>query len=263
MNWISSLFPKHWRLINLSLIILLSLLLIIHIPAVNSTVSQAILSTLYYAPFYVQKEVSALTSEAERSEGLRATIMEMTLQVELAEEMARENLRLRSILGFEPPVAYSLVPAKVMSVEGGSYPIAVVINLGAKDGIAVDFSVINQQGLVGRITWVSDEFAHVQLLTDPANRVAARIAESREMGIVKTEPDGNMILDNFPVQGQVQIGDTVVSSGLGGVYPAGLVVGTVANVNFPEEEPFAEVDITPAANFFSIEEVFILQPMTP
>ena len=263
MNWISSLFPRHWRLINLSIISVLSLILIIRLPVVNDFVSQAVRSTLYYPFFYVEKEVSGLAATAEENEQLRSALMETTLQVELCEETSRENLRLRSILGFEPPVAYSLLPTKVISIEGGSYPVSVVINRGSTDDIGIDLSVINQQGLVGRITWTGDNVSHVQLLTDPANRVAARIADTREMGIVKTEPDGRMILDNFPIQGQIQIGDTVVSSGLGGVYPAGLVVGTVSNVNFPEEEPFADVDLRPAANFYSIEELFILKPMGP
>jgi len=263
MNWISSLFPKHWRLINLTLIALLSLLLVVHIPAVNGFVSEAVLSTLYYPFFYIQTETAKLSATSAEAESLRSTLMEATLEVELCEEMSRENERLRSILGFEPPVAYSLLPARVISVEGGSYPTAVVINRGAVDEIGTNLSVINQQGLVGRITWAGDDVAHVQLLTDPANRVAARIAESREMGIVKTETDGQMILDNFPIQGAISLGDTVVSSGLGGVYPAGLVVGTVSYIEIPDDEPFATVRLKPAANFYSIEELFILKPMGP
>ena len=80
------------------------------------------------------------------------------------------------------------------------------------------------------------------------------------MGIVKYRFGEGLILDNFPIQGNIVEGDVVVSSGLGGIYPAGLVVGTVATVEREEDEAFCRVRLHPAANFSSIEELFILMP---
>ena len=72
-----------------------------------------------------------------------------------------------------------------------------------------------------------------------------------------------MILDNFPIQGTIAEGDTVLSSGLGGVYPPGLVVGTIAQVLRPDQEPFCEVKVYPAVNFYSIDELFLLREIVP
>ncbi len=78
------------------------------------------------------------------------------------------------------------------------------------------------------------------------------------MGIVKYKMSGGMILDNFPLHGSIVVGDTVISSGLGGVYPSGLIVGYVTEVERDETEPFCHVKLTPAVNFHSVEEVFVL-----
>ena len=81
-----------------------------------------------------------------------------------------------------------------------------------------------------------------------------------KMGIVKFLPSRGMILDNFLIQGTINVGDTVLSSGLGGDYPAGLIVGTVTDVFRPENEPFYRVELQPAANFRSLEALFALRP---
>ena len=87
----------------------------------------------------------------------------------------------------------------------------------------------------------------------------ARIAQSREMGIIRFTISDGMILDNFPVQGTVNVNDTVLSSGLGRVYPPGLRVGVVSSVVRPELEPFCEITVTPFVNFHSLDELFVLR----
>lgn len=260
MNWTSTLFPKHWRVINLVTIALVSTLLIVASASVGRFVSQVTLSTFYNPFFLVRAKTMELSMAADLNQSLRASLAAVTMRLSMSDEAVRENRRLRKQIGFEPPTGYALIPTRVISVSGKNYSIAAIINRGAHDSVKVDQPVINQQGLIGRIVSVSDDFSQVQLLTDPTNRVAARIATSREMGIVKCLASGTMILDNFPIQGTIIVGDTIISSGLGGIYPPGLVVGTVADVNRPEEEPFADVILSPAANFWSIEELFILRP---
>jgi len=263
MSQITSLFPKDWRNLHFTLIVFFSLLLVIGVPGINQIASRAIVNTLYY-PFFRLKYlmVQVGTTSAENSL-LTQKLVEANAKISVLEEASRENERLRSILGFDPPAGYSLLPAKVISVSyGGHRPVAAVINKGARDSVAIDEAVINQQGLIGRIKEVMIEYSVVQLLTDPANRVAARISETREMGIVKYQSGKGLMLDNFPVQGTIQEGDLIVSSGLGGVYVAGLLVGNVQSVVRQPDEPFCEITLRPAASFSSVEEVFVLRSVT-
>ncbi len=258
MSWITNLFSRHWRNVHFLLIILLSVVLIVLPTRVGPLSNQIILSVFYWPFAEVKGNIAELVSVEDENRQLRLELSDASVKISMIEEASRENVRLRSALGFEQPPGYRLVPADILSVAGEFFPTSAIINRGLDDSVYVDQPVVNQQGLIGRIVSVSRDFATVQLLTDPSNRVAARLAESREMGIVRFTVTEGMILDNFPVQGTINVNDTVLSSGLGGVYPSGLTVGTVTSVSRPEHEPFCEVRIRPAANFHSIDELFVL-----
>lgn len=259
MNWISNLFFRYWRNVHFSAVIVVSVILILNYPAINGLISQAAIGSFYYPFAKLKNLVVRLSSVDRENEMLRQSLVDASVRLSRLDEAERENLRLRAVLGFEPPTGYTLQPAQVLSVSGGRIPTAAVINRGEHDSVYVNQPVINRDGLIGRISAVTADFATVQLLTDPVNRVAVRVADSREMGIAKYTSHG-MILDNFPIQGDIATGQQIVSSGLGGVYPAGLIVGTVTEVERPAEAAFCNVTIAPAANFNSLEELFLLRP---
>lgn len=259
MSRITNLFARNWRNIHFILIAAFSVILMVASATVNPVVDQVVF-TVFYSPFAeIKNRLTQLTSVAEENRELREALTQASVTIAMYEEANRENERLRSVLGFEPPPGYTLLPAEVLSIAGTPLPMSAVINLGENDSIYVNQPVINQQGLIGRVSSVAPDYATVQLLTDPSNRVAARMASSREMGIIKYTVSDGMILDNFPIQGTIAIRDTILSSGLGGVYPPGLMVGTVAQVIRPEQEPFCEVRVNPAVNFYSIDELFLLR----
>lgn len=260
MTQITSLFPKNWRNMQITLVIFFSILLIINAAGINQILGQGIINSLYYPFFKIKNLALELRAVTGENELLLQKLVEANSKIALLEEAARENERMRSILGFEPPVGYKLLPAKVVTVDyGGNRPISAVINKGARDSVAIDQPVVNQQGLVGRIKKVMSTVSIVQLLTDPANRVAARISDTREMGIVKYRTGEGLMLDNFPIQGSIREGDLIVSSGLGGVYTAGLLIGRVQKIVRKPDEPFCDVNLSSAATFSSVEEIFVLR----
>ncbi len=263
MRWISNLFSRYWRNVHFIFVLLLSLILILGGGQVTGLVS-GVATAVFYAPFAEIKNtlVSLATVNAD-NERLHLALAEAEAKVVQLEEMERENARLRDSLGFTPRENYTLLPAEVVSVSGDHVSLAAIINRGARDSVEIDQPLINEQGLIGRVVSVAPLSATVQLLTDPTARVAVRIADSREMGIVKYQVRTGMILDNFPIQGSIKEGDLILSSGLGGIYPPGLVVGTVTSVERPEEEPFCRIRLQPAANFNSLEELFILRVNGP
>ena len=259
MNWFTNLFARHWRNVHLAAIFLLIIVFIVGQSTVNPFLRQITVGA-FYSPFAsIKNAFFEYRSIAAENKNLREKLVETSMTLSMYEEAARENVRLRSVLGFEPPEGYTLIPAEVVSISGDYIPMSAVINKGSSESLRVDQTVINQQGLIGRISSVSKANAVVQLLTDPANRVAARDSESREMGIIKYSSASGMVLDNFPVGGDIKVGDLLLSSGLGGVYPAGLKVGVVDEVEVPEHEVFARVKVRPSVNFYSIDELFILR----
>lgn len=261
MKWISNLFGRHWHTVHFVSIVVLCLVLIFGGRKVQSFVAGIVHAGFHY-PFALARStvVDLSTANAEK-ERLQELLVEASRKLSGLDEIERENRRLRMVLGFDPPAGYSLLPTKVVSVMGGAIPISAVINRGEHDTIVTDQPLINEQGLIGRIRTVSSDYATVQLLTDPAHRVAVRVANSREMGIVKYRTGEGLTLDNLPVQADISEGDLIISSGLGGIYPPGLVVGTVESVVRPEDRPFCEVRLKSAVNFNSLEEMFILRVM--
>lgn len=259
MNRFSNLFIKQLRNLHISFAIVLLGIIFIGQNSFVSHLNQAVF-TIFHAPFSNLKQTYIeFSSVSEENERLSQLLIETSVKLAFMEEAELENERLRSVLGFQPPPSYTLLPAEVISVIGDYVPMAVAINRGLNDSLAVDMPVINQLGLIGRITEVSNNTSVVQLLTDPTSRVAARIVDSREMGIVKYHGSRGMVLDNFPIQGTINVGDQIITSGLGGVYPSGLYVGQVIEVVKVELNPFYDVKVKPAANFYSIEELFILK----
>ncbi|MCK4632722.1 MAG: rod shape-determining protein MreC [candidate division Zixibacteria bacterium] len=263
MSLVSSLLARGRRNVHLALCVVLAVLLIAGTFNLHNLVSQAIVSATYQPFFIIKTSVSELFRSADERDELRQALVDASVRLSMLEEAARESERLRSVLGFEPAVGFQIVPARVVAVYGYELPVSAVINRGENDSVAVDQSIINRDGLVGRVVSVTPDFATIQLLTDPQNRVAARIDESREMGIVRYQTGEGMVLDNFPVQGNIKIGDGILSSGLGGVYPAGLRVGTVEGVERPEKQPFCRITLSPAVNFHNIEELFVLRSVQP
>jgi len=263
MNRKYGLFSGKRLQLHFSSIIVLSLGLFFGGEPAQRAISQVIIGGFYYPFFKLESYVGEMRAAAAENADLRQSLVEASAALSLLQETSRENQRLRSALGFELSPGYVLLPAKVISIRGETLPVSAIINRGSEDSIMVDQTVINREGLVGRIESVTDDFAVVQLLTDPVNRVAARVADSREMGIVKFDAVEGMTLENFPIQGVVKEGDLIVSSGLGGVYAPGLTVGMVKRVERPNNEPFCVVKLVPAANFSSIEELFVLRTAEP
>jgi rod shape-determining protein MreC len=258
MTWLPGLFFKgrsaHFLVMALAITLLL-------IPAlgISTFLSEAALNTVYFPFFHVKNTINDLASVHEENQKLRQALVDASIRVTLLEEAGRENIRLRSILGFEPPSGYTLLPAKVMAVTGNKLPVSAIVNRGEMDGVRLNEPIINEEGLLGRVSSLTETHCTIQLLTDPTNRVAVRVAESREMGIAKFLPSQGMIVDNIPSQGDVKQGDLILSSGLGGVYPPGLVVGTVIAVERSKQEPFLIVRLAPSADFNSLDELFVLR----
>lgn len=259
MSRISNLFSKHWRNVHLSAVTIICLILIVGGNDVVSPVSRVVYTIAHYPFFKLKSSLDGLQKVADDNLRLQQALVEASLKLSQYEEAVRENERLRKVLGFEASsFDQKIIPAKVVSTQGNLQSALATINRGSRDSIAVDQTVVNQSGLAGRIVSVTPESAIVQLLTHPASRVAARLADNRGMGIIRWDSNEGMKLDNLPVQSDVAEGDLLVSSGLGGIYPAGLKVATITSLTRPADEPFCSVQLEPVVNFNTVEELFVL-----
>jgi len=258
MTIFSTVFQKNRRLVGLITAFILFLLILISPYKVRPFVGN--ISNYVFFSFFSEirnyrYDISALMMENSRLKGLAT---EFSLQLNAVSEARRENTRLREFLGFEPPEDFSLVPVKIISLLEQINPNSAIINKGYDDSLMINMPVVNRFGLVGKVVEVTNQYAVVSLLTDPANAVSGRIAQSRQIGIVRYNIQRGMFLDNLPADADVNVGDLIISSGLGGIYPAGLSVAVVDTAFAEKGDILKTAYLKATVNFKEIDELYVL-----
>lgn len=223
----------------------------------------------------VASEASSLAQSAQdireiqaQNADLQAVVDELRVENVRLRELERENQILRQLLNYtrsNPDFDY--VAASIVSRTIGSDPSNLLfylfIDVGARNGVAPDMPVITERGLVGRVTAVGPNSAQVLLLIDPASAVNARLQNSGVTGLVRGQLDGSLIMERIPQGEKVAPGDIVLTSGLGGNFPAKLVIGQVTDVTQRDLDIFQEAHIRPTVDFGKLEVVLVLTAFEP
>ncbi len=203
----------------------------------------------------VEEEVALLRALAVRLTDDKRTLM----------EYKHENDRLRELMGFlvsfPEEEHLELVPARVVGLPGVRAIETIEIAAGTNDSISIDKAVVVPEGLVGKVVRVLKNLAYVEPVGTAASEVSVTIERSRVRGVVRARyggPSGLLSrwIDYVPARSDVRLGDLVVTSGLGGVYPPGLAVGRVSSVT--EDPVTMSVGIELAVDFSTIEQVFVV-----
>jgi rod shape-determining protein MreC len=162
---------------------------------------------------------------------------------QVAMKLSADNRQLRGLVKAVPENAVSYATARVIANSGGGYVRTVMINAGQESGLARGQAVIAGDGLVGRLTEVGGRAARVLLLTDLNSRIPVVVESSRATAVLAGDNSDRPRLMYAAAPDTVKIGDRVVSSGEGGVFPPGLPIGVVAALSpgGPRVEPFAEL----------------------
>lgn len=203
---------------------------------------------------YVIKVVSVYEDNKE----LRNYITELTLELSEIKESRIENKRLKEMLDFRSKSDHELIACDVISKTTDIGMSGIIVNRGADDGIQKNMPVINIHGIVGRVYRVTDRNSYIQLITDKNIGIAAMLETSREQGITRSTSKGKLLLDGIPVTSHINPKEKVISSGVGGIFPSGLSIGTVEAIAPAYEDWLWEVIVNPSVNFNKLEEVFIL-----
>lgn len=173
------------------------------------------------------------------------------------EEVRLANERLRKLLDFKKEVQLPTLPAQVISEDASSWFRTVVIDKGAKDGLLEGLPVVVAEGVVGRTIRVADSQSTVLLITDASSAVASLVQDNRTRGVCRGQ--GVQLTLDFALRlAEIKVGDKIVTSGTGGVFPKGLVVGSINHISKGEYGLFQSVSVTPGVDFSRLEEVLVL-----
>jgi rod shape-determining protein MreC len=185
------------------------------------------------------------------------------LQSELVQmrELEVENRDLRNLLSMKDRTGPGVfVPVSVIARDDTPYVQAITIDRGGNDGIRQDAVVITHKGLVGRVERVNPTSAKVRLINDLNSSVSVRLqTESRTTGVLRGQSQGNlMVIAYIPQTDNVTQGDIVLTSGLGEMYPEGLVVGKVLRIERKDADPFQAAVVEPAVEMDKLERLYVL-----
>ncbi|MEI7670604.1 MAG: rod shape-determining protein MreC [Deltaproteobacteria bacterium] len=171
-----------------------------------------------------------------------------------------EGMRLRKLLNLKDGLTNQVVAARVIDRNRVSLFKTILIDKGTADGMRVGFPVLSEQGVVGRIIETAWHASQVLLLVDGNSNIDGMIQRSRAQGILQGAGSAGCNLKYISRVEEVLPGDVVLTAGLAGVFPKGLLLGVISGVSRKEEGLFQKIDVTPAVDFGRLEEVLALIP---
>jgi len=200
----------------------------------------------------------------KRNDELEHTVASLEVEVVRLREIEQDYKRLSAIVNYSSDHPdETLVTADVVALDTSSYLRWIVINRGARDGIAEGNPVISDLGLVGRVEKVAANTAWVRLAIDPGSTINARLQTSRAEGAISGQLQGGLLMDLIPQDVTINPGDIVLTSGLGGNFPAGIVIGQVTSVQRQAAALFQQAEVRSTVDFNKLEIVSVITGFTP
>lgn len=200
----------------------------------------------------------SLVGVRKENEKLKERIKQLNTKIIQDNEANLSNARLQQLLKLKNAIRTNSIAATVIGEDVTSWFRTVIIDRGSVDGIREGMPVITSEGVVGRVVRVASNSSRLLLITDHASAIAANVQRSRARGVVKGKNGGLCTLE-FSQRGEdVKVGDIIVTSGIGGVFPKGLPLGEVTMVKKGEYGIFQTVELRPFVSLSRLEEVLVL-----
>ena len=194
---------------------------------------------------------------------LKARIARLQADQTRLAELELENRRLAEMLELKDAIGLNVVGAEVIGSDATGLARTLIIGRGAAGGLKSDMAVICGEGVVGKLVAISANAAKVLRIDDHNAAVDAFDQRSRARGIVAGVVDNGMVMKYVERTEDVQVGDPVVTSGLDGIFPRGLLIGHVSRIKRGGPGLFLNVEVTPAVNFGSLEQVLVVTEPPP
>lgn len=197
----------------------------------------------------------------EENEKLKQENSDLQKSLRELEIIKSENTTLKEYVNLKDKYTeYTTIPAYVINKDISNYNDTIIINVGTNDGVEVNMPVISEKGLVGHIISVTATTAKVQTIVDTSSSISCILTSSRDSIIARGTLEGDTLLKAtfIPTEATIMQGDTIETSGLGGIYPKGILVGTINKVITTKNITDRYAIIDTAVNFAKIETVLVI-----
>lgn len=258
MQWIIQFIVQHKNIFSLFLTVLISLWMLTSDSAKQQQITRALTLTVFFPIQFTVHQFTRTKNIFAENKKLREEVTTLTARCSELEQAAAENKRLRDLVGFEDQFTYTLLPAKAVVREPTTVFRSIVINIGQDHGVMRYMPVINKNGVIGKVVQVMPTISLVQLLRAPSERISVMVKRTHEVGIFETMNSKQFFIQ-YRKHADVVQGDTIITSGLGGIYPRGFQIGEVLSINNSDDPLFKDVFIKPSVDFEHIDEVFVMK----
>lgn len=198
------------------------------------------------------------TADPNTLEGLRQQNEELRQLLADAEEYRQEVDRLRGLLDMKQVSAVTGPVARVIGRSTSAWDQSITIDLGSEDGVVSGMTVMGSTGVIGQVSRAAEHTSTVRLLTDPNSGAAVMVQSSRANGIVRGSLNGLLYLEDIDEDHMPVVGDVILTSGLGGSYERGLIVGAVVSVGDSTSNAVSTIIVNPNDSAEMLEEVIVV-----
>lgn len=231
--------------------------------SVREAVGQAVVGSIFAPLEKPLAQLRSLIQSRRENLDLRQAVTSLSLENAVLRQAAWENVHLRELLGLKGRWQWTLESAEVVSRQPGIFAPDLVIDKGSDHGLARGMVSISTMGLVGKLAVVDERTSVVQSLFHPDFRVSALDMRSRVLGILRYQTGSGMVLDRVPLHSDIQSGDTLVTSGYGGVIPYGQLLGVVEEVRPNPLRLSLNVKVSPSLDLNRLSQLMVITAGSP
>jgi rod shape-determining protein MreC len=258
MQIFSFLFDRHLEKTVLAVAIALSVFMLTRPEDSRISAARAISSFLLYPVNRAGDYFTSVEELSEENDRLRELVVSLNHENERLVQFGAERNRLRELLGFRKDSFYEFLPSDVIARSSSRFHHSITVDRGSDAGVLPGMPVVGYRGLAGKVTQVFPTSSRVLLLNNKSVSVSCLVKRSRVVGILAWERGNLFSLDYVGKEEDVLPGDTLLTSGLGRVFPKGFPVGTVFQVTEDKTELSRRVGIVSMTDLNKLEEVFII-----
>ena len=205
-----------------------------------------------------QENYDTLAGFRSENERLRKRIQSLEIEKQRLLEAEATNLRLKQQLDFRSHLTGAAITATIIANSASSWFQSCTIDKGSADGVQKGMAVVTPLGVVGQVVSVTARTAKVLLLTDPNSGIDVLVQRTRSRGIVSGSLENGTVLKYVKRSEDIQAGDRLITSGLDGVFPKGMMVGAVIKVRKQHLGLFQFIEVLPAVQSARVEEVLVV-----
>lgn len=196
----------------------------------------------------------------KQNENLKEENIKKDLLLRELEAIKAENVELNELIGMKKKYTnFESIPGQVINRNFSNFEKTVTINVGEDNGVSQDMAVVADKGLFGRVISTTKNTSKVQLITDPASKVSVNVGNQMDSMILKGDIESGLVLNRLPMQTKIVTNQDIFTSGIGGIFPKGIYIGTVNEIRYKSNETDSLATVKSVMDYEAVNKILVLK----